>query len=215
MGSAASREPRSAWFTGALHCEVVRGWFSGIFNVAPRVRHEVARSVAARVPAVAFVGIAIPALFWMYGYRQRNGTLPTLRGFAQKQRPLLRTALGAALCVAGSYLFSSLLFSFDAWTEWLAKVSLLDKDPHVNHISLRALIAGSGHHQHAILRSRMPLFIAALALCATLVGLACRRSDVRARFQNPFSVHDSATLTCCPSSAAIHSWCAFAIVTGP
>ena len=124
-------------------------------------------------PALSLVGVAFPVLWHIADHRRTKGKFPTLHDLLKQHRPLLEVALGAVVCVVAFVAFSSLLFSFDSWTEWLAKVRLLDRDPHVNHISLRALVAGSGHLQHSILRARWPLFVAAIAVYAgTLVWLA-------------------------------------------
>jgi hypothetical protein len=110
-------------------------------------------------PALALIGLTFPAVWYVIDYRRAHGQLPTVRALIQGNRPLLSATLGATICVVAFVMLSSALFSPDAWVEWFNKVRLLDRDPHVNHISLRALVAGSGHLQHSILRARWPLFV--------------------------------------------------------
>jgi hypothetical protein len=125
-------------------------------------------------PAFALVWAAVPAVFWYVDRWRADRSPPTLRELWRTQQPLFRMAIGAALCVAFFFVLSSAMFSFDAWTEWLAKVRLLDRDPHVNHISLRALVAGSGPLQLSILRARMPIFLGAAALIVIVLAVLSR-----------------------------------------
>jgi hypothetical protein len=125
-------------------------------------------------PALALAALIGPALWWFWDQCRTRREFPAVAAFAAGQRPLLRVYLGALVGSVVLFLFSSLLFTFDAWLEWLDKVRLLDRDPHVNHISLRALIAGSDHLQLSVLRERMPAFIAGIALSIAAVLAACR-----------------------------------------
>jgi len=125
-------------------------------------------------PALALVGVLLPAIWWLWDYRRVKEKWPSWKLVKKHERPVLLTLAGAAAGSVVLFLFSSLLFSFDAWFEWLAKVRLLDRDPHVNHVSLRALVAGSDHLQLSVLRARMPVFVAAIALCVAAVALAAR-----------------------------------------
>jgi len=127
-------------------------------------------------PACAFVGLLGPPLWWGGNYYREHRRLPPLSVFIQEQKPLLKVYAGAAIASVVLFLFSSLLFTFDAWTEWLAKVRLLDRDPHVNHISWRALVAGSDHDQLRILNARMPVFVAGIAVAVGAV-MAVGRSQ--------------------------------------
>ena len=131
-------------------------------------------------PAFALVGLTLPALWWLVTQWRARKRLPTLGEIRNEQRPVLLAAAGAIACVIGFVLFSSLLFSFDAWGAWLHKVSLLDRDPHVNHISLRGLVAGNDGAHLTTLRARMPLFVT-LAAAATLAVIAAARGKDLAR----------------------------------
>jgi hypothetical protein len=125
-------------------------------------------------PATALATLGAAALFWVWDYRREQGRLPRLAEIRELQQPLLRVAAGAIGCVVAMLALTSALFGFDAWTEWMDKVALLSRDPHVNHISLRALIASSDAMQARTLQERMPLFIVTLILYSGAVLLACR-----------------------------------------
>lgn len=125
-------------------------------------------------PAFALIGAALPALWWLGGYLREHKKLPRLSEIRDAQRPLLRIALGALVSVAVFFLLSSALFSFGAWSEWLHKVSILDRDPHTNHVSLRGLVAGNDALHLVTLRARLPLYIALASFYALLIVLAAR-----------------------------------------
>ncbi|HOU90058.1 MAG TPA: hypothetical protein PLU22_03385 [Polyangiaceae bacterium] len=125
-------------------------------------------------PALSLVVMAAPPAWYVVDFWRAHRRLPRRAELLTTQRPFLLALAGAAGCVVFCFLFSSLLFSFDAWLEWVAKVRLLDRDPHVNHVSLRALVAGSGGLQPTILRARWPLFATGIALHVVALGWAAR-----------------------------------------
>lgn len=129
-------------------------------------------------PALALAVMVIPVFWWLRAFHLRHGRFPTLADFWSEQRPVARIAIGAAVCAVVCVLFSSLLFSFDMWSEWLAKVSLLDKDPHVNDVSLRGLIAGSDNLQLTALGQRAPLFAVSVLLTLVALVFAARRKPL-------------------------------------
>jgi hypothetical protein len=126
-------------------------------------------------PAVSLAILAVPVLWWGFEHYRREKKLPRFADFKRDQRAFLRVAVGATIAVAVLFVGSSLVLGFDAWPEWLHKVSLLNRDPHVNHVSLRGLIAGPDSVHNRILRGRTPLYIAAIAFYILLVALAARR----------------------------------------
>jgi hypothetical protein len=125
-------------------------------------------------PAFALIGAAMPAGWWIYEHWRAHGRPPKLADLRAAQEPVLRVALGAIVCVAFFFLFSSALFSVGTWGEWLQKVSILDRDPHTNHVSLRGLVAGNDSMHINTLNARMPLFIALAATFAGLIIAAAR-----------------------------------------
>lgn len=134
-------------------------------------------SAARAFPALALVGLAFPVAGWMIAERVRSGSMPSLRALVHNHRDTLRVWVSALAGGVALFLFASLILSFDAWPEWLRKVRLLDSEPHVNQVSLEALVAGTEHAQKAVLAARMPLYwllAGAITLAAGLV--AWRRS---------------------------------------
>lgn len=125
-------------------------------------------------PAFALVGAAIPAAYWLAAHLREHRRLPSRSEIWQAQRPLLLTALGAVACVLVFVTLSSILLSPSAWSEWLHKVSILDRDPHTNHVSLRGLVAGNDGAHLTTLAARMPLFVTLAAGFSLLVVLAAR-----------------------------------------
>jgi hypothetical protein len=129
-------------------------------------------------PAMAFVGMVIPLLWWVAQHLHTSGTWPRLRDVRDAQRPLLRTLAGAAVSSIVLFLASSAILSFSAWPTWLAKVRLLDRDPHVNHVSWRGLVAGSDHFQIAAMHDRMALYACGIALAVVIIALAVRTGRI-------------------------------------
>jgi hypothetical protein len=125
-------------------------------------------------PAFALVGAALPAAWWIGEHYLRHKKLPSIAQFRKEQEPILKIAAGAAICVGAFFLLSVALFGAGAWSEWLAKVAILDRDPHTNHVSLRGLVAGNDAMHLFTLNARMPLFVTLVALSALLVVAAAR-----------------------------------------
>jgi hypothetical protein len=125
-------------------------------------------------PALGLAATLLPGLWWIWEYRKQHRKFPGMSLIRRAQRPLERIFLGATVCVLAWVLISSLMFRFEVWGEWLHKVSMLNRDPHVNHVSLRALVAGSDAHQFRTMQERMPLFIVGLIVCIGAVVLASR-----------------------------------------
>lgn len=170
-GGATLRHDWMAYLAIGLSALKLRWWTTGGVFLA-------LSALIRAFPATALLVLVFPVLWWVYDYRKVHGKPPSLGLIWNVQQPFFRVALGATSCVVVFVLFSSLLFSFDAWTEWLAKVRLLDRDPHVNHISLRSLVAGSGHLQHSILRARLPVFAAGILLFLGGIALLGRRAPL-------------------------------------
>ena len=139
-------------------------------------------------PVLALLGAAVPAL-WRVAGRVREArrlpplsvTAPALRGGAS-WRELLRDeratwliAGGALATAAAAALFATVLLGPAVWGEWLAKVALLDSDPHPASVALRNLIAEPGA-QARILRARWPLYVALIAFYVGTAVLAARNA---------------------------------------
>ncbi|HJZ86513.1 MAG TPA: hypothetical protein VKN99_15135 [Polyangia bacterium] len=125
-------------------------------------------------PLLALLGAGLPALWWLVDRFRANRKLPTWQELRLAHRPLFAIALGAVLSVAALLLLTLVLFPLSAWPQWLHKAALLDSGVHVNHISLRALVAGNDALQRSTLLARLPLFIALIGFFVALVLLASR-----------------------------------------
>jgi len=109
-------------------------------------------------PAMALVGLAFPMVGWWIDTLAQTGTRPKRRAWYEANRDILHT-WGAAIVVGiVLFLFASLVVSFGAWPEWMRKVTLLDSEPHVNQVSLKAFVGGNDFSQDANVLARWPLF---------------------------------------------------------
>jgi hypothetical protein len=126
-------------------------------------------------PVVVLAGVALPALWWFGETWVRDKRRPPLRALYEQHRGAVHVIAVAALFMVLAFAVTGLLFSFGVWVEWWHKVSLLNREPTVNEVSLRALIAGSDGLALRMLRARLPLYVVAVTLCVAAVALACRR----------------------------------------
>ncbi len=115
-------------------------------------------SAARAFPALALIGVAFPIVGWLIAESRARGGLPSPRELWQTHRQTLRVWMAAAAGGIVLFLFASLVLSFSAWPEWLRKVRMLDQAPHLNQVSLEALVAGTGMAQDAVLNARMPVY---------------------------------------------------------
>lgn len=129
-------------------------------------------------PAFAMVGVGIAFAWQLYHRYRDDGKLPTWPELLEDYKPQVKTIAGAAACVVVVFIFSSLVFDVHAWSEWLKKVSILDHDPHVNDVSLRAVVAGVNHLQLVSLGQRAPLHFGLIVLYMLGVVLAVRNKPL-------------------------------------
>lgn len=126
-------------------------------------------------PALAVMGLAAPPLWWTVERVVTTRKLPRLAELRAEFKSNERALLGAA--VAGALLFavSTYFTSFEAWRDWLRKVSLLTSEPHGNHISWRSFVGGWNPDQPQVLRERMPAYVASVIAWVLAVLLAARK----------------------------------------
>jgi hypothetical protein len=129
-------------------------------------------------PAFALVGVGIAFAWQLWDYYREQGRLPSGRQLMSDYQPMMKTLIGAAACVVVVVVFSSLVFDPHAWVEWIHKVSILDRDPHVNDVSLRAAVAGVNHLQLVALGQRAPLHLALVGFYLLLVTIAVRNKPL-------------------------------------
>ena len=129
-------------------------------------------------PFFALVGAALPALWWLGEHVKQHKRLPSIALIKEHQMPILKVALGALVTGVVLFLASSALFGLKAWPEWLHKVGMLHRDPHVNHVSLRALIGGPDGIHNRVMMARANLFGGGIALFAVMVAIGARRKNL-------------------------------------
>jgi hypothetical protein len=105
---------------------------------------------------------------------QKTRKLPALKELFERERATVRVILGGAGAMLAAFLFSIVVLPPSAWPDCLTKVSQLSADPHPASIALRSLIAGADGNQGSVLRARLPLYIAAVAMYVGLVAVAAR-----------------------------------------
>jgi hypothetical protein len=146
-------------------------------------------------PAVGVLYLVVPAGWWIYDTKRREGKLPTVKRFVAEQQPLLRSLAGAFGCVAISFIVSGLFFGFShSWVDWAHKITLHSTTPNVNHVGLRTLMQFAptrtlhglngtgldwGAEQIRTLHARMPLYLMAIIAYTALAVAACRGRDLR------------------------------------
>ena len=125
-------------------------------------------------PAFALVGIGLPTALWMlWRLLSDPHSLTRFSEWPRVHLNVFRVALGAVIGAVALFLFASIVLSFDAWPEWLHKVGMLDRDPHVNEVGLRSFVLGARGDWGSIFSLRAPVVIAVAAgvgLGALLVG---------------------------------------------
>lgn len=125
-------------------------------------------------PAIVFVGIALPALWWGWAYRREHGGWPALSTIREHQRPLLRIAAGGAACLAVVVTISLMVLPVDLYGAWLRKVLLLSEHQHGNHVSLRTVLYSSLALRQHLPGALLPLLVIAAGLCTAAVALVAR-----------------------------------------
>lgn len=119
-------------------------------------------------PAITLLALGIPVLHYVVSELRETDKVPPFAKIFEKHRWFFDAAMGATVCVAVCVLGSSLVMGMDSWPLWVKKISSFTASPHVNHISLLTVIAGSEGRQALVLEQRIFVFYAAVALFFTL-----------------------------------------------
>lgn len=146
-------------------------------------------------PAMSVFFLVVPALWWAWEVRDREGKLPGLRRIREEQRPLLRAIAGASACVLVLFSASAARFGVaHAWGDWAHKIGMHAVQPNVNHVGLRTLfqydpertlraLAVTGgdwsYYQMETLRLRRPFYLLSMAAISMLAVAAARGRDLR------------------------------------
>jgi hypothetical protein len=125
-------------------------------------------------PALALLGAGFPVLWWLFERVHATQRLPHWRELATEQRWFGRLLLGVAASSLIAGVVSTLVLSPAAWSGWLQKMALISDVPHVNDVSLRALVTGVDTVHARMLETRWPMFFGAALGCLLLVFLAAR-----------------------------------------
>lgn len=120
-------------------------------------------------PAVSLLALGVPVLYEYLDEAKERGTFGNVWAFLKARKWFMDALIGATVCVVGWVLVSSLVLGFDAWPLWVKKISSFTASPHVNHISLLTMTAGSEGNQALVLRERFPLHV---GLSLAYAGLA-------------------------------------------
>ncbi len=115
-------------------------------------------------PAITLLALGVPVAHYLITELRENDKLPSLKTIYEKHRWFVDAAVGATICVLVCVLGSSLIMGMDSWPLWVKKISSFTASPHVNHISLLTVIAGSEGRQALVLQQRMFVYYAAIVL---------------------------------------------------
>jgi hypothetical protein len=163
----------SNWFGAALRHDWLALWALGACALQ-RGRHALGgallmwSALIRAFPALALLCLAVPVAWDLLAARRRGGFAwgPWLRA----QRPLLEAAAGALALGVLLVTASVLLFGADAWTEWLRKVSLLDRDNHLNNLAVRTAVTATRAQWLAVVVAASLVVVASLRRASPAVA---------------------------------------------
>src|SRR5690606_23288289 len=115
-------------------------------------------------PAITLLALGVPVAHFLVTELRDSDKLPSPKKIYEKYRWFVDAAVGATVCVAVCVIGSSLIMGMDSWPLWVKKISSFTASPHVNHISLLTVIAGSEGRQALVLQQRLFVYYAAIAL---------------------------------------------------
>lgn len=129
-------------------------------------------------PLFALAGVGLPAAWWLVERTMKERRVPRLGEIVKEQRDTVRVLVAAAATLVVLVVVSSAVLGAHSWIAWWAKVNLLDADAHVNPVSLRTVLAGSGPERLRVLAERTPMYWGALAAFFVLVCVAARKKPL-------------------------------------
>lgn len=115
-------------------------------------------------PAISLLALGVPVLHAVLAHLRTREKLPTWKELWSEHRWFFETAMGATICVVVCVLGSSLIMGMDSWPLWVKKISSFTASPHVNHISLLTVVAGSEGRQAEVLHQRAFVYWALVGL---------------------------------------------------
>jgi hypothetical protein len=158
----------SNWFGAALRHDWLALWCLALWALKTK-RFRLGGALLAfsalirAFPALSFFTLSIPVGFdLLLALKGRSFSLPRL---LKEHRDFLQVLLGAAVASAVLIGLSVLVFGAGAWPEWFRKVSLLDRDGHVNNLAVRTWVTQTRGQ-----------WLAVVALAVALVCVVARRA---------------------------------------
>ena len=127
-------------------------------------------------PAITLLALVLPVAHALIYEMRKTEKLPSFKKSYEKHRWFFETAIGATLCLVVCVLGSSLIMGMDSWPLWVKKISSFTDAPHVNHISLLSVVAGSEGRQAEVLGQRMLVYYACMAAYLGLATWIAARS---------------------------------------
>jgi hypothetical protein len=92
-------------------------------------------------PAFLLISFTFPAMAWAYKFYNEEERLPRWADIREAQWPVVQVARSAAITVGTAFALTSLFLGPSCWPQWWHKVTLLERDPHTNHESLRMFMS--------------------------------------------------------------------------
>ena len=93
-------------------------------------------------PSEAALFLAVPIIWFAVDTWREHRRLPRLAEVRAAQGPALRALSGAAVCVVGMLLFTSVVFGAgDTWGAWQHKTEVHENNPSSNRVGLRNVVA--------------------------------------------------------------------------
>ena len=146
-------------------------------------------------PSEAALFLAVPVLWFAVDTWREHRRIPRLAELRAAHRPALRALSGAAVCLVGVLLLTSVVFAGGGtWGAWHHKTEIYESNPSANNVGLRNAVAFRGdlsaaslsqsntpnlwsdwaRLQDATFSARQPLYYLALLVAIALALIACR-----------------------------------------
>jgi hypothetical protein len=106
-------------------------------------------------PALATFFLAVPVFWFIFDLARQHRKAPSLKEIRAAERPALRAMAGAVATVVILFVVSSAVFGLrGAWGTWSEKIAIHARDPSVNNVGLRNVMAYSPRDSFKALRDR-------------------------------------------------------------
>ncbi|HJX52970.1 MAG TPA: discoidin domain-containing protein [Polyangia bacterium] len=146
-------------------------------------------------PSQAALFLAVPIIWFAVDTWREHRRIPRLAELLAAHRPALRALGGAAVCLVGMLLLTSVVFAGGGtWGAWHEKSEIHENNPSANNVGLRNAVAFRGdlsaaglsqnntpnlwpdwaRLQNSTFSARQPLYYLALLVALALALLACR-----------------------------------------